>query len=192
MLKKTLKAFLVLLSVGFSSLCAQPTPGELRAFLGLPTDASGSLKDVEPKKDGPFGEVVWVKSFAPSESLYRYLIGMSKKGTFLRGTRSQVEQDIRNRPHGLRRMNASSFLYKEVMSSEYGEAFFTIDSVSEEGTSMIGFMTVGEHDFFVIEYAIPISKWREANPSGNPITPEKRLPDVLSFVVKASQKSGTK
>lgn len=187
-----MKALLVVLLIGLAPLCAQPTANELGAFLGLPANTSVGTQDIEPKKDGPFGEVIWLKAYVPAESLYRYVIGMSKRGTLFRGNRSQIEQDIGNRPNDLRRMNPSSFLYKEAMHTEYGEAFFTIDSATKDATSMIGFMTAGDYDFFVIEYALSISKWRESNPDRNPLTPKNRLPDVLSFIVKEAQKNEPK
>ena len=183
-----MKTIFLLLLLGLARLCAQPTANEFGAFLGLPPNASISSQDIQPKKDGPFGEVVWLKSYVQAESLYRYIIGMSKKGTLFRGDRSKIEKDIRNRPKDLRRMSPDSFLYKEVIDTEYGEAFFTIDSVTKEATSMIGFMTVEDYDFFVIEYALSISKWREANPEGNPITQKNRLPEVLNFIIKNPRK----
>jgi hypothetical protein len=183
-----MKPIYLLLFLGVSRLCAQPTPNEFGAFLGLSPSAHISVQDIEPKKDGPFGEVVWLKSYVPADSLYRYIVGMSKKGTLFSKDRSKIENDIRNRPKDLRRMGPDSFLYKEVIDTEYGEAFFTIDSVTKEATSMIGFMTVEDYDFFAIEYALSISKWRESNPEGTPITPKNRLPEVLSFIIKKPRK----
>ena len=107
--------FLLILFVGSHRLYAQPTADEFESFLGFSEKCPVSVQDIEPKKDGEFGEIVWLKTYVPAGSLYRYLIGVSRKGTLLKADRAQIEQDVRNRPRDIRRMGPESFLYKEVI-----------------------------------------------------------------------------
>ena len=171
-----------LLFVASKPLCAQPTADEFESFLGFDEKCPVSVHDVEPKKNGPLGDMVWLKAYVPERSLYHYLIGVSKKGTLFGERRTGVEQGIRQRPNDLRRMSSESFLYKEVIKTDLGEEFFTIDAISKDGTSMVGFTTVGDYDVFVVEYATALPQWNKANPGKSPLTPKNRLPDVLNFI----------
>ena len=67
-------------------------------------------------------------------------------------------------------------------------SFSRIQSVSKEMSSMIGFVTVDDYDVFVIEYAFWSAQWFKSNPHQAPLTPKKRLPEVLDLIARETKK----